>query len=56
MLVTCGSGSFVFRSVDATDIWFDDEWVLPDWSIFDKCEILFSVWDWQDTDLELYEL
>ena len=41
-----------FWSVNATDIWFDDEWICFDWSVvMEECEIWFSVWDWQDTGL-----
>ena len=52
MLVLCGDGWFVFWFVDATDIWFDDEWICFNWSVaIEKCEIWFSVRDWQGTDL-----
>ena len=51
MLVPCGNGWFVFWSVDDADIWFDDEWIWFYWSVVEECEIWFSVWDWQDTDL-----
>ena len=49
--VPSGDGWFVIWSVDATDIWFD-EWICFDWPVvIEGCEIGFSVWDWQDTDL-----
>ena len=52
MLVPCAHGQFVIWSVDATDIWFDDEWICFDWSVvIEGCEIWFSVWDWHNTDL-----
>ena len=59
MSLPCGDGRFVFWSADATDNWSDDEWICFDWSVVTEgCEIWFSVWDWQDTDLvgclELY--
>ena len=42
----------MFWSAVATDIWFDDEWIFFDWSVVtEACEIWFSAWDWQDTDL-----
>ena len=42
----------MFWSAVATDIWFDDEWICFDWSVvIEGCEIWFSVWDWQGTDL-----
>ena len=50
-LPCCDDGRFVFWSADATD-WFDEEWICFDWSVVtERCEIWFSVWDWQDTDL-----
>ena len=47
---------------NATDIWFDDEWICFYWSVvIEGYEIWFSVWHWQDTDLvgcfhELYDV
>ena len=51
MSVPSGDGRFLIWSVDTTDIWFD-EWICFDWSVvIEGCEIGFSVWDWQETDL-----
>ena len=51
-LPCCGDGRFVFWFADVTDDWFDEEWICFDWSVVTEgCEIWFSVWDWQDTDL-----
>ena len=44
MLVTCGNGWFLFWYVY-------DEWIWFDWSVVEECEIWFSVWDWQDSNL-----
>ena len=55
MSLHCGDSWFVFLSADATDNWFDDEWICFDWSVvIEGCEIWFSVWDWQDTALVCY--
>ena len=55
MSCLCGDGRYAFWSADATDNWFDDEWICFDWSVvMEGCEIWFSVWDWQDTALVCY--
>ena len=44
--LTCGDGRFVFWSVDATDIRFDNEWTFFDWSVVIEglgCSFLFEI-------------